>query len=225
MKKFKFLFTALVELMMVVANAIRSLFTNQTRVPEAIGPTRRMRFCDTVNGVAFQFRMGAGFPGDVNRSHPASIEPMLVDATSPVTAYGNVGILDATTQGLRAIAAGDQSNTVLLTPYAALVRPYPYQPASASNFGAATLGAAVPPITGVIDGLRSGYIMAQLNSGAGAAVKGQPVFVWAAATVAGHLIGGYETAYSAGNTVQLDARFTYNGGADSTGVTEISFNA
>ena len=214
MKKFKFLFTA-----------IMSLFVGQTRMPEAIGPARRMRFCDaTQNGVAFQFRMGAGFPGDVNRTHPASIEPMLVDATSPVTAYGNVGILDATTQGLRAVAVGDQSNTVLLTPYASLVRPYPYQPASASNYGAATLGAATPPITGSVDGLRSGYIMAQLNTAAGAAVKGQPVYVWAAATANGHTVGGYETAYSAGNTVQLDARYTFNGPADSSGVTEIAFN-
>ena len=184
---------------------------------------RRLRFCD-MPGVAFQFRMGAGFPGDVNRTHPASIEPMLVDASAPVTAYGNVGILDSTTQGLRAIGAGDQSDTVLLTPYAALVRPYPYQPATATNFGAASLGAATPPTTGSVDGLRSGYIMAQLNSGAGTSVKGQPVYVWAKATTTGHIQGGYETAFSSTNTVQLDSRFTFNGGAAASGVCEISFN-
>jgi hypothetical protein len=168
--------------------------------------------------------MGAGFPGDVNRTHPASIEPMLVDASAPVTAYGNAGILDATTQGLRAIGTGDQSNATLLTPYAALVRPYPYQPATATNYGAATLGAATPPTAGAVDGLRSGYIMAQLNAGAGTPVKGQPVYVWASITAIGHLLGGYETAYSAGNTVQLDSRYTFNGGADSSGVCEIAFN-
>ena len=184
---------------------------------------RRLRFCDTP-GVAFQFRMGAGFPGDVNRTHPAAIEPMLVDASLPVTAYGNVGILDATTQGLRSISSGDQSNSTPLVPYAALVRPYPYQPASATNFGAATLGAAIPPVVGLVDGLRSGYIMVQLTAGAGTAVKGQPVYVWAAATTTGHIIGGYETAYAAGSTVQLDSRYTFNGGADSTGVCELSFN-
>ena len=29
--------------------------------------------------VAFTFRMGAGFAGDVNRTHPASIEPVMIE--------------------------------------------------------------------------------------------------------------------------------------------------
>lgn len=184
---------------------------------------RHLSFRD-MSGVAFQFRMGAGFPGDVNRTHPASIEPMLVDGTSPPTSYGQACLLDATTQGIRPYAAGDQSNTVVSTPYAALVRPYPYQPATATNYGAATLGAAVPPTSGNVDGLRAGYIMVQLNLGVTAPVKGGAVYVWCAATSGNHILGGYETAYSAGNTVLLDPRYTYNGPADSTGVTEISFN-
>jgi hypothetical protein len=168
---------------------------------------------------AFPFRMGAGFPGDVNRTHPASIEPCLIDASAPPTAYGQAVLVDATTQGVRPYASGDQSDTVA-SGYGITVRPYPFQQSSASNFGAASFGAATPPVTGVMDVLRAGYIMALV---VGTAVKGAPVYVWSEASTGTHTLGGFEAVYSSGNTTKL-ANATFNGGSDASGVTEIAFN-
>ncbi len=170
---------------------------------------------------AFKFRMGAGFAGDVNRSHPASIEPCLIDAAAPPTQYGQPVLVDATTQGVRPFAAGDQSNTVAAG-YGLTVRPYPTQQASASNFGQADIGAAIPLTSGVLDVLRAGYIMVQIPAGQ-APVKGSPVYVWAAASTGAHILGGVEATYSAGNTTQL-LNATFNGSPDATGVAEIAFN-
>ena len=38
--------------------------------------------------VAFPFRMGAGFAGDVNRTHPATIEPNVNDTVNPLSFFG-----------------------------------------------------------------------------------------------------------------------------------------
>lgn len=171
--------------------------------------------------VAFAFRMGAGFAGDVNRTHPASIEPCLIDAGAPPTAYGQPVLVDATTQGVRPFAAADQSNTVAAG-YGMTVRPYPIQQSSGTNYGQANLGAAVPPTTGVIDVLRAGYIMVNLPAG-GTPVKGDPVYVWAAASSGAHVIGGVEAAYVAGSTTQLK-NATFNGSPDANGNVEIAFN-
>lgn len=178
--------------------------------------------------VAFPFRMGAGFSGDVNRMHPAEVEAALIDPAHPPTAYGQFVLCSASNAGVRPIAAGDQSNTVALLPWGVTVRPYPMQQSTASNFGEATIGDATPPVTGVLDVLRSGLIMGKLNPAAAASAKGGAVYLWAAATTGSgatlHTIGGLETAYSAGNTVLLDPRYTYNGPPDSNGVVELSVN-
>lgn len=180
----------------------------------------RQRTCDD----AITYRMRAGFPGDVNRTHPASIEPTLIDASAPPTLYGEPVLVDATTQGVRPPAAGDGSASTV-TFYGVTVRPYPIQQQAATNYGATgALGAAVaPPTSGEIDVLRSGYIMSQLNSGAGAAVKGAQVYVWCAATTTGHIQGQLETAASSTNTAPITGA-TFNGGADANGVVEICFN-
>ena len=179
--------------------------------------TNRMKTRD----VAFTFRMGAGFPGDVNRSHPMTIEPALIDANAPITAFGQPCLVDPTTQGVRPFAAADQSNTIAAG-YGISVRPYPFQQSSASNYGAATLGAGSPPTTGVVDVLRSGYIMAFLNAG-GSPVKGGSVYVWAAVSTGSHVLGGIEASYSAGNTTQL-LNATFNGTPDASGNVEVAFN-
>lgn len=171
--------------------------------------------------VAIPYRMAAGYPGDVNRTHPASIEPTLIDSTSPPTAYGQPTVVDPTTQGVRPFAAGD---TALTGSYGATVRPYPFQQSSGSNYGAATLGAAVPPVSGQMDVLRSGYIISKL-SGATQPVKGGAVFVWCAASAGAHVQGGFEAAASAGNTAALDPNhYSFNGVPDANGNVEISFN-
>lgn len=182
--------------------------------------SNRMKFKD----VAFTYRMGAGFPGDINRTHPFSAAPTIVDASAPPTSYGQACLLDPTTQGVRPFAAGDQSNTLTFVPYGAVVRPFPLQQSSATNYGSIALGVGAPPTSGVVDVLQAGYIMVQLNLGVTAPVKGGAVYIWAAATSGSHIIGGYETAYSAGNTCLLDSRYYYTGGVDSSGVAEISFN-
>lgn len=172
------------------------------------------------NDVAFAFRMGAGFPGDVNRTHPASIEPCLIDVNAPVTAFGQAALIDPATQGVRPFAVGDQDNAVTKG-YGITVRPYPFQQSSGSNYGAAAIGEGAPPLSGVVDVLRAGYIMSKLN--AGVAVKGNPVYVWCAASAGAHVLGGLEADYSAGNTTQLK-NATFNGGADASGNVEIAFN-
>lgn len=174
--------------------------------------------------VAFQYRMGAGFAGDVNRTHPAEIEAAQVDETNPATLYGMPCKLDATSHNARKFIAGDASDDTPTIAFGFIVRPYPVQASSGSNFGAASLGDATPPTSGPADFLRSGLIIAKLNSGAGTPVKGGTVYVWCAATEAGHTQGGLETEADTGNTVALDARYTFNGGKDADGVCEISVN-
>ena len=39
--------------------------------------------------VAFTYRMGAGFPGDINRTQPFSAVPSLINTTTPPRAYGD----------------------------------------------------------------------------------------------------------------------------------------
>lgn len=174
--------------------------------------------------VAFQFRMGAGFAGDVNRTHPAEIEPALINTTTPPNAYGQFVLVDTATNSVRRYGASDASDTVLSLPFGATVRPFPIQQQAASNFGAVAFGSATPPTSGVIDVLRAGLIMAQLNAGVTAPTKGGPVFIWCAATSGDHIQGGLETEESSGNTVELDPRYTYNGPADINGIVEISVN-
>ena len=167
--------------------------------------------------IAFQFRMGAGFTGDVNRTHPASIEPTLIDASAPPTAFGQAVLVDPTTQGVRPFTVGDTAVTLA---YGVTVRPFPAQQAAATNFGAAAIGGVAPPLTGVIDVLRAGYIMSTV---VGSPVKGGAVFVWCAASSGAHVQGGFETVASSGNTAAL-TNALYNGSPDANGNVEISFN-
>ena len=177
--------------------------------------SKRMKTRD----VAFAFRMGAGFPGDVNRTHPASIEPCLNDVQTPVTLFGQPVLVDTTDQTVRPFAAGDASDTVP-SGYGISVRPYPFQQSSASNFGQADIGTTPVP-AGAVDVLRAGYIMGKLN--AGTAGKGLPVYVWCAASTGSHVQGGLEGSASSGNTVQLK-NATFNGQADASGNVEVAFN-
>src|SRR2546429_14565 len=95
---------------------------------------RGRRFtCDA----AFAFRMGAGFPGDVNRTHPASVEPALMSNT-PVPFYGFPVVIAADgTNGVRPIGVGDGALTTI---YGVAVRPFPQQAASGGVFGAQGFG-------------------------------------------------------------------------------------
>lgn len=171
--------------------------------------------------VAFNFRMGAGFPGAVNRSHPASIEPVLISSTKPPTRYGIPVLIDSTNQGVRPYEAADQSNTVA-SGYGITVRAFPTQQSSASNYGEASIGTATPPTSGTMDVLRAGYIMVNLPAG-GSPKKGDPVFVWATASAGANIQGTIVAAASAGNTTPL-AFASFNGTPDANGNVEIEFN-
>lgn len=174
------------------------------------------RTCD----ISFTYRMGAGFPGDVNRTHPVSIEACLVDSSAPPTLYGQAVVVDATTQGVRPLVAGDSALTDI---YGITVRPFPIQQQSSTNYGASNIGSATPPTTQPMDVCRSGYIMSTL-SGSTAAVKGGTVYVWVAASTGSHIQGNFEAAATGGSTIQLPVKTSFNGPADANGIVEIIYN-
>lgn len=169
--------------------------------------------------VAFTYRMGAGFPGDINRTHPAEVEAAVV-ASVPPTAYGQPVLIENASQGIRPFQAGD---VAVIMPWGFTVRPFPTQQQSGGM--TASLGAATPPTSGVMDVMRQGLMMTQLNDIAATPKKGDPVFVWCAATAGVHKQGGIEVIASGGNTAALDPnKFQFNGTPDSAGVVEISCN-
>lgn len=172
--------------------------------------------------VAFPFRMGAGSPGDVNRTHPASIEPCEIDADDPPTAYGLPVVVDAAANAVRMYGAGITEDV----PWGVTVRPFPTQQASASNYGSAPFGSITPPEVGVVDVLRQGYIMVKIPvADIANAKKGSAVFVRTANSPgADDPVGGFRASADGGNTVALDVdRVNFNGPADASGVVELSF--
>lgn len=170
---------------------------------------------------AFQYRMGAGFVGDVNRTHPASVEPALIDASAPPTAFGQPVVVDPTTQGVRPLVAGDSGLDAI---YGIVVRDFPIQqPTATQQFAQASFGTGTPPTSGAASILRSGYIMVQSNVGS-TPLKGGRVFIWVAATSGNHIQGQFESAASSGNTIELDEKSYFNGSPDANGVVELGFN-
>lgn len=175
----------------------------------------------TRDDTALKYRMGAGFVGDVNRMHPASIEPCLIDATNPPTAYGQPVVINPTTQAVRRLLVGD---TALTDIYGITVRPFPQQQAqSAVDYGAIGFTSPAPPVSGVIDVLRSGYIMVQV---VGAAVKGGAVWAWIAADSGSHKQGKtFEIVAATTSTIPLPTKSTFNGSPDANGIAELILNA
>jgi hypothetical protein len=171
---------------------------------------------------AFQFRMNAGFPGDVNRGHPASIQPALIDSNAPPTAYGQAVVIDATTQGVRPIVAGDSALTDI---WGVTVRPYPIQQATTNqSYGEVAYGSVAPPTLQPIDILRGGYIMVNVGTLYGSPVKGGPVFIFYAATGGGHIQGGFEGATGATTIALNPLLYQWNSPPDASGVAELILN-
>ena len=139
--------------------------------------------------VAFQYRMGAGFAGDVNRTHPASIEPGLLDATNPPAGYGVAIQVNTAANSIRAALPADYAATNF---YGVTVRPYPFQQSTSAlanagvGFGSAGIFAGQP-----VDILRSGYILVPV---VGTPTKGGAVWVWYAQAIGSHIQGGFEAA-------------------------------
>lgn len=174
--------------------------------------------------VAILGRMGAGFPGAVNRTHPATIEPCLIDSTHPPLNYGVAVLADAASpNGVRSLLTTDTAITAI---YGITVRPYPLQPQTATNFGTVAMGAGTPPSTGWIDILRAGYIIVGPVYGATAPTKGGAVYVDVnASSGTTHLLGGFQ-ATSGSGLIALDAtgaRISWNGGLDANLYGELVF--
>lgn len=165
--------------------------------------------------VAYKYRMGAGFAGDVNRTHPASIEADLVDSTDYPTAFGQPVILDSSSGGIRHFTADDTDVTKI---HGITVRPYPFQQSSATNYGETSIGSATPPTSGVLDVMTMGYIMGAVN---GTPEKGGTVYVWCAESTGDHVQGGFEAEATSGSTATLSDNYMFNGAPDSDGVTEV----
>lgn len=170
----------------------------------------RARTCD----VAFPYRMGAGFPGDVNRTHPASIEPGLMDTVDLVLAFGNPVLVKTSNNSYKGFVAADSATPVFCAGFA--VRSFPTQ--QTTGGATAVIGGGSPP-AGVIDILTAGYIMAKLPAGV-SVTKGGSVFVWFAATSGNNIQGGLVGAASAGNAA-LITNAKFNGPADANGNVEV----
>jgi hypothetical protein len=177
-----------------------------------LGMTVRARTRD----VSFTYRMGAGFPGDVNRTHPASILPGLMDVTNPVPFYGQPALINGAANSYKAFLAADIAVTTIA---GVLVRPYPTQQTVGGM--TSTLGVATPPVTGVVDVINAGFVMVQCSDfAAHPPVKGGAVYVWAAATAGNHVLGGFEASATGGSTATI-ANARFNGPPDANGVCEL----
>lgn len=174
-------------------------------------PVTRARTGD----VAFAYRMGAGFPGDVNRTHPASIVPGLLDSTNVFRNYGEVALFGSA-NNYRGVVAADQSTTAVKAA-GFLVRPYPTQQMSGGMSSA--LGTATPPTSGIADFLDEGFIICKMKAGV-TVKKGDPVWVWAIATSGANIQGELQAAATASSTVPI-ANAYFNGPADAEGNVEV----
>jgi hypothetical protein len=193
---------------------IRGLF-----VPAAPAIISRGR-CYT-RDVAFNYRMPGGFAGDINRSHPASVEPVLWDVTSPPTFTGQAVVVDSGTHNVRACGVTDDS--ALTDIYGVAVRVFPIQQSTGGM--SASFGVSAPPANQPGDVLKSGYIMVPVSN-AGVPVKGGAVFVWAKPNSGAHVQGGFETTATGGSTIALPLNsYSWNGGPDANGIAELIVRA
>lgn len=164
------------------------------------------------NGVSFKYRAPAGFPGDINRAHPFSVEPVLNDPTNPVALYGNAIIINTSANTGRNVLAGDTAITRI---YGVAAREYPVQQTTGGM--AATLGVGVPPTYQALSCMREGYVLVSCN---GTPTKDGAVYLWIAASTGNHVQGTFETAATAGSTI-LVSNAKFNGPGDSAGVAEL----
>lgn len=170
---------------------------------------------------AFTYRMGAGFPGTVTRTHPASIWPGQNDPTNPATAWGQALLINSSANTWRSVLTSDDAIDAI---QGILVRPFPVQEGSGSDYGAQEFGTGGPVVPGQpLDILKSGSIIVLVN---GTPALGGPVYLWVAAATGSHIVGGFEAAASSGNTVELtaDGQTYFNGPPDASGFAELCFN-
>lgn len=160
----------------------------------------------------FQFRMPAGFAGDLQRAEVAHIETQFIDASAPPTAFGLP--VKLVSGKIQPVGAGDAAAAV----YGINLRAYPIQ-----GNGTDPLGTSTPPVSGVVDVLKRGYVMVSLGGTVDAA-KGGTVYVRVANASAGKPIGGFEAASDTTNTIALPSNWYFTGPKDAYGTTEVAVN-
>ncbi|AOY96862.1 hypothetical protein BKK79_35810 [Cupriavidus sp. USMAA2-4] len=162
---------------------------------------------------AYTYRMPAGFAGDLQRAEVATVETQQIDSSAPPTAFGvAVKLVSGKVQPIN--SGSDTAAAV----YGVNLRAYPIQ-----TNGSDPLGTSTPPVAGLTDILKRGYVNVQLN-GATAAAKGGTVYVRVANASAGKPIGGFEAAADGANTVAMPASWYFTGPADAYSITEIAIN-
>lgn len=177
----------------------------------------RARTCD----ISIKLRMGAGYPGEVNRTHPVDINPELADSTNPPTLAGQGVLIDATSHAIRKLITGDGTSSISL--YGITVRTFPFQQATTSNnYGAVAIGNSPLPIAGEVDILRRGTIIVQVPTGQ-SPVKGGAVYIWNAASTGVHVQGSFESVSTGGSTATI-SNAIWNSGVDASGYAELAFN-
>ena len=159
----------------------------------------------------FQFRMPAGFAGDLQRAEVATIEAQTIDPAAPPTAFGLP--VKLVSGKIQPVGAGDAATAV----YGINLRAYPIQ-----GNGTDPLGTSTPPVSGVTDVLKRGYVMVNLGGTVDAA-KGGAVYIRVAAAASGKPIGGFEAAADSTNTIVVAGAY-FTGPKDAYGVTEVAFN-
>lgn len=177
---------------------------------------RRQLHRARTHDVAFTFRMGAGFPGDVNRTHPFSVIPGIPNATTPPRLYGDPVIVDTATNSYRGINSGD-TNTFAADGIA--VRPYPTQQTSGNM--TASFGTGVPATNQPVDVLEDGFIIVKCNVGT-PTLKGA-VYVYTSTSTGSHVLGGFEAA--SGSNLTLVSNMVFMGPPDANGYCEARIHA
>ena len=164
----------------------------------------------------FLSRMPAGIPGTVTRSEHSTIEPQVMDATTPVTVYGvPVKFVSGKVQP---IAAADVVANVI---QGLLVRPYPTQTAANEAMGTAT-----PSTVNTADILKRGYMMVKVNASLPSAVPAKGGAVYCRKTdhgAAEYLVGGIESDADSAKCEAIPGCY-FTGTMDSNGNVEIAYN-
>lgn len=169
--------------------------------------------------IAYPYRMGAGFAGDVSRTHPASIVPGLNNSSvQAIRLFGDPVIIDTATNSYRGVTTADTS-TFACDGFCA--RPFPTQQTTGGMTSAVVGAAGVPSTTQPVDILSDGFIMATCN--VGTPTKGGAVYVFTAASTGSHVQGGLESA--AGANLTLISNAFWNGPPDTNGVAELRTTA
>jgi hypothetical protein len=150
---------------------------------------------------AILYRMPAGIAGDVTRREQATVEPQIMDPTTPVLVFGvPVKMVSGKIKPLA--ASGDAI-------YGFLCRPYPVSAATSE-----ALGTATPSTVLEANILRRGYMTVNVQAGV-VAKDGQVYFN----DTTGHVEG---LTSAPGQTAISGCKFM--GAADSDGNVEISYN-